>query len=211
MQGHHVVRATLALPLAACSLVAAGCGRGPHSPAVASLGASGATTTANATGGLPAPNGPFGGGSGGSATLSLKPADAAKFAACMRTHGVPDFPDPNSRGGITIDRSSRIDPGSPAFNRADQHCKRLLPNGGQPSPQEEARMRAGALGFSACMRKHGVTNFPDPTFSDGDARIKIAGGPGSNLDPRSPAFQAAQKACGGKLPGDVGGATANGK
>lgn len=48
-----------------------------------------------------------------------------------------------------------------------------------------------ALKFSQCMRANGVPNFPDP--STGGA-IQI-GGPGSNMDPRSPSFQAAQKAC----------------
>jgi hypothetical protein len=48
-----------------------------------------------------------------------------------------------------------------------------------------------ALKFSQCMRAHGLTNFPDPGAGGG---IQI-GGPGSNLDPASPSFQAAQRAC----------------
>jgi hypothetical protein len=48
-----------------------------------------------------------------------------------------------------------------------------------------------ALKFSQCMRAHGLSNFPDPT-SGGAIQI---GGPGSNLNPESPSFQAAQKAC----------------
>ena len=40
------------------------------------------------------------------------------------------------------------------------------------------------------MRTHGVTNFPDPSTSGGNIQI---GGPG--LDPSSPTFQGAQKAC----------------
>ena len=43
------------------------------------------------------------------------------------------------------------------------------------------------------MRKHGVPNYPDPTFSGGEMGIQI-GGPGDN--PQSPAFQNAQKVCG---------------
>ncbi|HLJ03664.1 MAG TPA: hypothetical protein VKT31_09500 [Solirubrobacteraceae bacterium] len=49
-----------------------------------------------------------------------------------------------------------------------------------------------ALAFSQCMRAHGVTNFPDPSSRGGGFQI---GGPGSNINPRSPAFQAAQTAC----------------
>ena len=49
-----------------------------------------------------------------------------------------------------------------------------------------------ALKFSQCMRAHGLTNFPDPSSSGGGIQI---GGPGSNLNPASPTFQSAQKAC----------------
>jgi hypothetical protein len=55
--------------------------------------------------------------------------------------------------------------------------------------------------FAGCMRAHGVPNFPDPSASGG---IGIT--PGSGLDPQSPAFQAAQKACGKLLPGGGPGA-----
>jgi hypothetical protein len=47
------------------------------------------------------------------------------------------------------------------------------------------------------MRSHGVPNFPDPQFETGPGGgvgIRL-GGPGVN--PNSPAFQTAEKACGG--------------
>jgi hypothetical protein len=53
-----------------------------------------------------------------------------------------------------------------------------------------------ALKFSDCMRANGVPNFPDPGAGGG---IQIS--PGSGLNPQSPAFQAAQKACRKLLPG----------
>jgi hypothetical protein len=44
------------------------------------------------------------------------------------------------------------------------------------------------------MRSHGVPNFPDPTFPHGGGvGIQLNG---NGIDPNSPAFQAAQKACG---------------
>jgi hypothetical protein len=60
-------------------------------------------------------------------------------------------------------------------------------------------MQQKALAFSACMRKHGLPDFPDPTFtSAGGIGIRVhLGGPNSDLNPSSPVFQAAQKACGG--------------
>ena len=47
----------------------------------------------------------------------------------------------------------------------------------------------GALRFAQCMRAHGVPNFPDPSAGGGGLSI----GPG--LNPQSPSFQGAQKAC----------------
>jgi hypothetical protein len=49
-----------------------------------------------------------------------------------------------------------------------------------------------ALKFSQCMRAHGVANFPDPGAGGGGIQI---GGPGSNINPASPSFQSAQRAC----------------
>ena len=54
-----------------------------------------------------------------------------------------------------------------------------------------------ALQFATCMRSHGVSDFPDPS-ADGSLRIQRTGPNGVN--PQSPAFQAAQKACGHYLP-----------
>ena len=77
--------------------------------------------------------------------------------------------------------------------------------GGSAAPAgtgTSARASAGQfLQFAKCMRAHGVPNFPDPSLG---GRIEIS--PGSGLHPRSPAFQAAQKACRSRLPGGGPGA-----
>jgi hypothetical protein len=65
-----------------------------------------------------------------------------------------------------------------------------------------AKAMAGQfLQFSKCMRAHGVPSFPDPGSGGG---IRIT--PGSGLNPQSPSFQAAQKACRKLLPGGGPGA-----
>jgi hypothetical protein len=72
----------------------------------------------------------------------------------------------------------------------------LLPNGGQPTPAQQAQALAQALKFSECMRSHGITGFPDPqSVAGGGIRIAIRAGQGNNLNPTNPQFQAAQKAC----------------
>jgi hypothetical protein len=66
---------------------------------------------------------------------------------------------------------------------------------------------AAALKFSECMRNHGITDYPDPRVEGGAISMSIkAQGGASNLNPTSPQFQAAQKACSsllGKGPGIV--------
>ncbi len=108
----------------------------------------------------------------------------------MRAHGVPDFPDPvgNSlqiKGGPGSD----LDPDSPRMQTAQKACQSLAPGGGQ-SGTVSAAQQAQALKFSACMRSHGVPNFPDPTFSGGGVQLHVTG-----IDPNSPQMIAAQKAC----------------
>jgi hypothetical protein len=143
-------------------------------------------------------------GSPSNANGATKRSDGLAFAQCMRTHGVPNFPDPggNGNGGIEIQR--RIGSGSsmtvngvsvsaPAFQSAMQNCRKYLPNGGHPPPLS-ASQRAAMLRFSQCMRTHGITNFPDPTFGANGAGLDL--GRSNGIDPNSPAFQAAQNACG---------------
>lgn len=134
--------------------------------------------------------------------MSVGIQDGEKFAACVRSHGVPNFPDPNAQGVIQFGSAGGIDPGSPKVQSALQACRKVLPNGGQPSQQQIAKMQKAALAFSACMRRHGLPDFPDPTFTGGGASLRLRAG--GDLDPRSPLFQNAQKACQGDLPGKFG-------
>jgi hypothetical protein len=77
-----------------------------------------------------------------------------------------------------------------------QVCRSYLPNGGHPTAAQTAQAKARALAMSRCMRSHGVPNFPDPQFQSGPGGgfgIRLNG---AGINPNSPAFQAAQKACG---------------
>jgi hypothetical protein len=122
-----------------------------------------------------------------------------RYAECMRAHGVPRFPDPQPGGGLLLRAGpgTGIDPSSPAFQSAQQTCRSLLPNGGVAKPLSASRRRA-MLQFSACMRSHGLPNFPDPVFSgNGGAQLRIEKSTG--IAPSSPAFKSAQQACGSLL------------
>jgi hypothetical protein len=110
----------------------------------------------------------------------------------MRSHGVPTFPDPNSKG--QVDASGVANLNSPQYRKAQEVCRPLAPiggghstQGGSLAPQQEAQL----LKFARCMRSHGVPKFPDPTSSG----LSLSG-----VDPNTQQFQAAQQACRSQLP-----------
>jgi hypothetical protein len=195
---------TSAFAAGAFVLPAAGCGGGGGSPGVASVAASStttaetSTTTQSSSRSTDKPFGGSGGGQGGQFQIGMNvgTVDGPKFSACMRKHGVTNFPDPNGQGVITIRSGMGIDPGSPAFGSARSACEKLLPNGGQPTPAQIAQRQREMLAFSACMRSHGIKDFPDP--SSGGLQLHVS--PGSDLDPNNPTFKKAQQACQGHLP-----------
>ena len=117
------------------------------------------------------------------------------------------FPDPKVSGhGIQILGSdSGINPQSPAFQSAQTSCKHLLPGGGPGSRPPSAQAHAQLLQISQCMRRHGISSFPDPQAGSppsnpvGYSAIIAHGGyflaiP-SSLDTNSPAFKQAATAC----------------
>ncbi|HEX4109328.1 MAG TPA: hypothetical protein VHX88_14420 [Solirubrobacteraceae bacterium] len=196
------------------ALLIAGCGGG-SSPGVANIAGSksasgsaaadAATPGTSGAGAAALPGSPSG-NSGRTVGLAAGAgANLLKFAACMRANGVPNFPDPSGSGGIQFSANA-IDPDSASFQAAMQKCQKYMGAAKVPSPAQRARTQAQALAFSDCMRAHGVTNFPDPQFSAHGVSIKVGAGngPASGLDPNSPIFQKAQKACAAKLPGKAG-------
>jgi hypothetical protein len=142
------------------------------------------------------------GASPGSSNVS-RPGDPMAYAACMRSHGVPDFPDPPSNN--IIQRPSRTDLRSPIFQAAYRACRSLNPSGGSMPPQQEAQVQRQMLAFARCMRSHGVPAFPDPNNHGG---FRVTTG---QIDPNSPIVSAAAAACRSTLGanGASGGMTAD--
>jgi len=61
--------------------------------------------------------------------------EALQFSQCMRSHGVPDFPDPQfSDGGISIGgdgtKGAGLDPNSATLQAAQKACESLMPGFG---------------------------------------------------------------------------------
>jgi hypothetical protein len=182
--------------LASAALLAGGCG-GSSSPGVAHLS-------------NPSGDPSTGGKSSSQESAASIQQKMVAYSQCMRTHGVPEFPEP-TEGHLLIHRSSHdgkatgINPQSSQFQAAQKACGKLLPEGGKPSPAQQAKAQEDALEFSQCMRSHGVPNFPDPTFSDGATKMTLKAGGPNGIDPNSPRFRAAQKTCQSLRPGPHGG------
>ena len=159
----------------AIGVLATGCSASQAGPSVASAGPQGSTSSPSASSGK---------------------GDALAFAKCMRAHGVSDFPDPDSKGGIKANSGpgGALNPNSAVFKSAQEACKSLLPatrsGGGHAPPAGQL------LKYAQCMRAHGIRNFPDPGPVGG---LDLP--PGGNLDPGSPLFQKADGACRQYLPG----------
>jgi hypothetical protein len=120
---------------------------------------------------------------------STRQAGAVGFAQCMRAHGVPKWPDPDSRGSFdkTKVTTQQLGISDTALQAAQDACQHLLP----PASLTQQRLNAAqALRFSQCVRSHGVPGFPDP---DGSGRIPDPASVG--VDQGSPQFQAANSAC----------------
>ena len=134
-------------------------------------------------------------------------AAGISFADCMRSHGVPNFPDPITSGGgshISIKSSSGINPASPSFQAAQKVCGKLLPGGGPGSGKPSAATEAQMLAISDCMRAHGVSGFPDPTTTPPSSPAGYSGVLERNgvsfaipttIDLQSPAVRQAASVC----------------
>jgi hypothetical protein len=121
--------------------------------------------------------------SGGSRTSTYERLLA--YARCMRSHGVPNYPDPQaSNGAIGI---SIPDANSPQVRSAEHACRSLAPPA--PTAAQQAQNLARELSYTRCMRSHGVPNFPDPQ-PNGNLNIG-----GTGIDKRSLQFQHAMQAC----------------
>jgi hypothetical protein len=141
-------------------------------------------------------------GSSGKPRGTAASGDAAlKEAQCMRSHGVPDFPDPSPGGPSVI--PNWINPRAPAFQTAEKACAKFLVGGsGQGSASESRKLEL--LNFAKCLRTHGLPSFPDPTTSPPRApalgshtgNVIGIGGAYLALPPRSPALTRAAAACG---------------
>jgi hypothetical protein len=71
---------------------------------------------------------PNSGGGPSQTQVQQQLAKDLKFSKCMRSHGLPTFPDPKaSSSGLSIGPAPGIDINSPKFQAAQKACRSLMP------------------------------------------------------------------------------------
>lgn len=64
---------------------------------------------------------------------------ARNMAKCMRENGIPNFPDPNPDGGISIDsKKLGTSPDSPVWKKAEAACAQYVPKGAQKQTEQNS-------------------------------------------------------------------------
>jgi hypothetical protein len=144
-------------------------------------------------------DGPSSGGAGRSPSAggSAISASAVRYTSCMRSHGVPEYPDPNSAGQlpkITPANEAQLGVSEARFQTAQTACQALWPYQG-PTQAQQRQELTDALKFARCMRSHGVPNWPDPTTDPESGRVEFVIHPSQvGFDPHSPSPQILSKA-----------------
>src|SRR6516225_9430698 len=128
------------------------------------------------------------------------------YSACMRSHGVPKYPDPSSGNelpsGLPKADPQQLGVSSSQYQAAQRACAHLLPNGGQMTQAESQRDLRTILAFARCMRSHGVPNWPDPTNGPAGWGFNLVHVHG--FDPNSPQIDHKMSGCSQTLPAGVG-------
>jgi hypothetical protein len=163
----------------------------PARTATAIIAAAALALPVTACGGSPSPT--DSGGSPG-APGSANSQKMLAFSHCVRSHGVPDFPDPNSSGVLPKSQVAQLAAGNPQFPAAHRACEHLLPNGGQPTQAQVQQAWNDMRNFARCMRSHGVPNWPDPASTSQQDQRPFFHLPDS-IDPNAPHIATKVRAC----------------
>lgn len=130
---------------------------------------------------------------------------AYSYARCMRTHGVPNFPDPHvSISGNHGSVGFAVNPsetGSPKWASAQKTCSKILPAPtGNGSSHDSGPSKQVLLAFAQCMRSKGIHGFPDPN-AQGELRLPNVVAAGVDIHSRE--FLTAATGCVGVTHGQI--------
>ncbi|SRR6266581_663541 len=175
--GVLAVAAGLALLTAACS--------GGTSSAVGTA-STGSTSSAGSTAST---------GTGGASSAYL--SDKLGLARCLRTHGVPNYPDPNAAGQEPPNSKQLIR--TPQGQAAVSTCSYWGDRIHNDVAAQNQAVLAEYVRFAQCMRSHGLPNFPDPVYAEGRVEFVLSASQ-DGFDPHSPQVLAKARECESVLP-----------
>ena len=185
-----VLIAAAILATAALALLAAACSGRPSS-----------------TGGSP--------DAGGSAAST----SAVAYSHCIRSHGLPSFPDPPGSGQVPKGDAQQFGVSSSQFQATERACQHLYPgNGGSfqqsiqqceltgDCPQAAVQQALTEMrNYARCIRSHGVPNWPDPTTdSQGRPYFDVSRAGISHAYTHSPLFESKDRICERQVGGSAG-------
>jgi hypothetical protein len=183
--------AAAALAATALTLLATACSNSPASTTSGSLDAGGAANSPS----------------------------AVAYSGCMRSHGVPGYPDPGGSGQLPKASAQQLGVSSSQFQAAEQACQHLYPTDGGSFQQliQECETTGDcpltvvqpALNvmreYAECMRSRGVPNFPDPTIdSEGRPFFNVSAAGISHQYTHSPQFDSQDAVCERQVGGSAG-------
>jgi hypothetical protein len=151
-----------------------------------------------------------------SAGASTTSPSAVAYSACMRAHGVPNFPDPASGGQLPKADAQRLGVSGSQLTAAQQACQNLLPHdaGVINAGSVDHCMMAGDCPralvrqvlneeriFAQCMRSRDVPNWPDPSIDSRGRPVFAISISQLGFNPYSPQVWAKGNQCSHLMPG----------
>jgi hypothetical protein len=141
------------------------------------------------------------------------------YSHCIRSHGVPGFPDPPSSGQVPKGDAQQFGVSSSQLHAAERACQHLYPgNGGSfqqsiqqceltgDCPQAVVQQALTEMrNYARCIRSHGVPNWPDPTTdSQGRPYFDVGRAGISHAYTHSPLFESKDRICERQVGGSAG-------
>lgn len=105
---------------------------------------------------------------------------AVAYSACVRAHGVPNFPDPTSSAAVVKADPQQLGVSATQLQTAQHACRHLIPASGDTAEQRQElqcalqancpqavvqQWMSGLRTLAQCLRSHGEPNWPDPIIT----------------------------------------------
>lgn len=129
-----------------------------------------------------------------------------EYSACMRSHGAPFWPEPSqvpqgvwdNPNTYVISPQILAEEHGPSWQSALAACQKLAPRQLPYTAAQVSELRSRLMKLAACMRRHGISRFPNPQTGPYGAGFPS---PAVGVSPDSAQFRGAQQACWVYAPG----------